>query len=94
MEIFLFGDSVTIEDLQANKDDKNFICTHSIDLEKYFKKYDVINLNKKQLELFLNGVKLNINNNDGIYRINSENMLIGTGILENNKLKRDIIIFT
>ena len=61
-------------------------------MEKYFEKYGVINLNKKQLEMFFNGVKLNINGNDGIYRISSEDILIGTGILENNKLKRDIII--
>ena len=78
--------------MQENKDYKDFICSYFIDLEKYFEKYGVINLNKKQLEMFFNGVKLNINGNDGIYRIKSEDILIGTGILENNKFKRDIII--
>lgn len=78
--------------MQENKDNKDFIFSHFINLEKYFEKYNVINLNKKQLELFLNGVKLNIKENDGIYRIKIEDILIGTGILENNKLKRDIII--
>ena len=80
--------------MQENKDNKDFIFSHFIDLEKYFENYDVINLNKKQLELFLNGVKLNIKGNDGIYRIKNKEILIGTGILENNKLKRDIIIST
>ena len=78
--------------MQENKDNKDFIFSHFINLEKYFEKYNVINLNKKQLELFLNGVKLNINGNDGIYRIKNGDILTGTGILENNKLKRDIII--
>lgn len=78
--------------MQKNKDDKDFICSHFIGLEKYFEKYDVIRLNNKQIELFLNGVKLNIKGDDGIYRIKNGDILTGTGILENNKLKRDIII--
>jgi len=92
LEIFLFGDAITINELQENKNNEEFIYSHFINLEKYFEKYDVINLNKKQLKLFLNGVVLNIKGNDGTYRIKSGGVLTGTGILENNKLKRDIII--
>ena len=42
--------------------------------------------------MFLNGVKININKPNGIYKIIRNNIIIGTGIVENNKLKRDIII--
>lgn len=89
---FEIKDSITIEELQENKNDMNFIDSHFIDLEKYFRKYEIINLNKEEKKLFFNGVKLSTNKKDGIYRIENENTLIGTGIVENNKLKRDIII--
>lgn len=88
----LFGKSICLEELQKNKDNKQFISSHFITLERYFEKFEDIELNKKQIELFLNGVKLNINKNDGIYRVMCEKELIGTGIIEDNKLKRDIII--
>ena len=51
-----------------------------------------IELNDKELKLFLNGVKLTNNNIDGIYRIYNQNNFIGLGIIENNKFKRDIIL--
>ena len=42
---------------------------HIITLEKYFKKYEEINLEDNELKMLLNGVKLNTNKEDGIYRI-------------------------
>ena len=65
---------------------------HIITLEKYFKKYEEINLEDNELKMLLNGVKLNTNKEDGIYRIKNKNELIGIGIVEKNKLKRDIIL--
>lgn len=92
MENLIFGDSIYLDELQEGKDNKQFINSHFITLEKYFEKFEEINLNEKQLQFFLNGVKLTNNKNDGIYRIKCENKLIGTGTIENNKLKRDIIL--
>jgi len=91
---FLIKDSITVEDLQKNEDNKDFILSHFIDLQKYFAKFRIIELSQEEARKFLNGVKLSSNKENGIYRVQSENKLIGTGILENNKLKRDIIILT
>lgn len=50
-------------------------------------------LDEKELEKFLNGVKLDTKVQDGICRIyNSENVFIGIGEIKNQKLKRDIIL--
>ena len=91
---FLIKDSITVEDLQKNEDNKDFILSYFIDLQKYFAKFRIIELSQEEARKFLNGVKLSSNKENGIYRVQSENKLIGTGILENNKLKRDIIILT
>lgn len=87
-----FGDAIYINELQENKDNKQFLNTNFITLEKYFEKYEKIVLNERQLELFTNGVKININKEDGIYRIECKNTIIGTGEIKENKLKRDIIL--
>ena len=61
-------------------------------MEELLKQKEKIILNKKQLELFLNGVKLANNNQDGLYRIyNQDKQFIGIGVIQENKLKRDII---
>ena len=62
-----------------------------INIEEIFKKQPYIKLNDKETKHFLNGVKLSINKVDGLYRIYN-NTFLGLGIIENNLLKRDIII--
>ena len=49
-------------------------------------------LNKRKLELFLNGVKLSFDLKDGIYKIYSNQQFIGIGIVKDKFLKRDIVI--
>jgi len=44
------------------------------------------------LQLFLNGVKLTWQVEDGIYKIYNNGNFIGIGTVKNNLLKRDIII--
>ena len=83
---FKIENSATIEELEQNKD-KYFIT-----IEKYFEKYPQIQLNTKKLQLFLNGVQLTHELDDGIYTIYSEEKFIGIGIIKNKLLKRDIII--
>lgn len=64
-----------------------------ISIEEIFKDKEKITLDNKKIELLLNGVKININLKDDIYRIhNKENKFIGIGIIKNNLLKRDVII--
>lgn len=90
---FKIEDSITVEELENNKDNIEFINSKIISIEKLFKENKSIKLENKKLELFLNGVKLTQKSEDGIYKIYDENNnFIGIGIIENNLLKRDIII--
>ena len=85
---FKLEDSITLEELEKCKD----ISLKMITMEELLKQKEKIILNKKQLELFLNGVKLANDNQDGLYRIyNQDKQFIGIGIIQENKLKRDII---
>ena len=59
--------------------------------EKYFDNAK-IDLNDRKLELFLNGVQLTHDLEDGLYRIYNNNNFIGLGIVKNKLLKRDIVI--
>lgn len=83
---FKIEDSVTIEELENNAD-KYFIT-----IEKYFENCKKINLNEKKLQLFLNGVQLTHDLEDGMYTIYSDEKFIGIGTIKNKLLKRDIII--
>ena len=89
---FDINKSITIEDLQKNIENEEFINRHIITLEKIFEKNEKIVLNDKKLTLFLNGVKLTYNSNEGIYKIYNNSEFIGTGIIKDNILKRDIIL--
>ena len=83
---FKIENSATIEQLEQEKD-KYFIT-----IEKYFEKCPQIQLNTKKLQLFLNGVQLTYDLDDGIYTIYSEEKFIGIGTIKDKLLKRDIII--
>ena len=62
-----------------------------ISIEKLFENQPKIDMDNKKLQLFLNGVKLTYNLNDGIYSIFNNNSFIGIGVVEKNLLKRDIV---
>ena len=63
-----------------------------ITIESFFRKNKSINLSNRDLTMFLNGVKLNREEENDIYRVYSEDRFIGIGIIKNNILKRDIIL--
>ena len=87
---FEINQSVTIEELEKNKNELN---EYVITMEKLLKDLPKIILDNKKLSLFLNGVVLDNENQDGIYQIfNKNNDFIGTGTVKNKKIKRDIII--
>jgi len=83
---FFIENSITIKELES-KVEKYFIT-----LEKYFKNCQQIQLNTKKLQLFLNGVQLTHELQDGVYTIYSEEKFIGIGTVKNKLLKRDIIV--
>lgn len=85
--------SITIKELEENIEDIEFLKENFISIEKLFEnkgKLIVPNIKKKH---FLNGVKITQKNEDGIYRIYTENNeFLGIGVVKNNLLKRDIIL--
>ena len=85
--IFTIEQSVSAEDLT-----KETIEKYMMTIEKLFKDLENIELNEKKLQLFLNGVKLRFDLEEGIYKIYSNQQFIGIGVLKNNLLKRDIIM--
>lgn len=86
---FDIKDTVSIEEIKNNE---NILQEKLISIEEFFKNKAIIELKDKELELFLNGVKLNKNYEDEIYRVYNTNNFIGIGIVEDNKLKRDIVL--
>jgi len=86
---FEIQNTVNIEDIKNNPE---LLEQNIITIEKFFKDKEKIELNDKALELFLNGVKLSKDTKNDIYRIYNNNKFIGLGVIEDNKLKRDIII--
>ena len=97
---FTLVDSITIEefeniikDMKLKEYNTTFIDKYLITIEDFFKSKPYIKLNNHKLKLFYNGVKLKINQPDEIYKIYDEsNIFIGTGIVKNEELKRDIVI--
>lgn len=87
---FNIKDSVTIEEFKANIENKDY--SNIIGIEKIFKEIPEITIKQREYEKYLNGVKIDTDNMDGIYRIYLDNKFSGLGIVENKKLKRDLVI--
>ena len=86
---FEISSSINIEELKQNPE---FLEERIIVIENFFENKEKIELNDKELELFLNGVKLRNDKLDDIYRIYSKDKFIGLGIIVDKKLKRDVIL--
>ncbi len=90
---FNITQAITLRELEENKENSHFINKKIIKMEKLFEEYPKIQLNKRKEVLFLNGVKLTFEKKDGLYNIyNCEQEYIGLGKVNNNLLKRDVII--
>lgn len=87
---FNIKDSVTIEEFKANIENKDY--SNIIGIEKIFKEIPEITIKQREYEKYLNGVKIDTDNMDGVYRIYLDNKFSGLGIVENKKLKRDLVI--
>ncbi len=89
---FSIADAISMDELEENRENKHFIEQYFITLEKFFQEKLVIHLEDRKLELFLNGVKLTQKLEDGNYRVYHNGKFIGIGIVQNQLLKRDIIL--
>ena len=86
---FSIENSLTISELENKaKVDNNFIT-----IEKFFADKEKIELDSASLKKFINGVKIKVSKINNVYKIYCQNNFIGTGIVSNNVLKRDIVIF-
>ena len=84
---FTLSEAVSIENLEKAPKEKYLIT-----IERIFEKCSSIELKDVSLKKFLNGVKITKNEPDGVYRIYNKGTFVGTGILKDGKLKRDIIL--
>lgn len=89
---FEIKNTITIKELEENINNKKFLEQNFISIEELFKEKGKIDLDNKKLEMFLNGVKLSCNNLDEIYKIYNNDKFIGTGIVKDKLLKRDVIL--
>lgn len=89
---FSIDNSITLEELTKNFESKKGLDGKIITIEDFFKTCYDIHLFDRKLDLFLNGVNLTQNRQDGVYRIYNKEVFIGTGTISNNLLKRDIIL--
>ena len=84
--------SITLEELESNKNNEEYLKNKIISIENIFENKNKINLNERKKELFLNGVKLTHDLKDDIYLVYSNNVFLGLGIVQNKLLKRDVIV--
>ncbi len=84
---FLIDQAITIEQLEEQGKNVPFLT-----IEELFQQKPALELTPKRLKPFLNGVKLTFRKPNGVYRIYCENKFIGIGIVENEFLKRDIVL--
>jgi len=90
---FEIEQAITIEELENNISNEQFIQQHFISIEKAFEDKKSIKIEEKRIKHFLNGVKLSFNLKDDLYKIYDEKSnFIGIGSVKNNLLKREIIL--
>jgi len=88
---FYIKDAVTISEMKEKIEAGNLESI--ITIEEIFKNNPQIQLEQEQIEPYINGVKINTKKTNGVYRIYKPNgTFIGLGIVENSKLKRDLVI--
>lgn len=88
---FYIKDAVTISEMKEKIEAGNL--ENIITIEEIFKNNPQIQLEQEQIEPYINGVKINTEKTNGVYRIyKPDGTFIGLGIVENSKLKRDLVI--
>ena len=87
------SEAITVEELEENISNKEFLIKHLITVERIFREAQDITVKENRLKHLLNGVKLSFDLEDGLYKIYDEKReFIGIGTIKNKFLKREIII--
>lgn len=84
---FTIEQAITIEELEIKKQNIEIIT-----IEDLFKQNKAIYLDDRKYELFLNGVMLTYQLEDGLYRIYHNKQFVGLGVINNRLLKRDVVV--
>ena len=87
---FKIEDSITITKLKKDMESGNKL--NLIPVEKILMDIPTIELKEEKIMLYLNGVKIKTDKENGVYRVLINNKFIGTGIIKDNTLKRDIVL--
>lgn len=82
---FSIDQAISMEQLEKEK-------VPYMTIEEIFQGSQAISLEKQRLQPFLNGVKLTMKRQDGVYRVYCNQFFIGIGIVDKELLKRDIIL--
>jgi len=88
---FEIDKSITLNELEENKNSIKFIKENIITVKEMFEEYGKIDLKDKELEKLLNGVKIYIDKQDGMYNIYNKGNYIGIAIVKDNLAKRELI---
>jgi len=81
---FNIKNSVKVDEIDSSK---------IITIEKFLENKEKVTLEPKKLELFFNGGRIKVKLADEVYRVyNVDGEFIGSGVVENGLLKRDIIL--
>lgn len=89
---FKIENTITLEDLEKNKANSLFMEKNLIKMQEVFENLPNIDLPAKKERLFLNGVNLTYELDDGVYNVYVNKKYLGLATVKNKLLKRDIII--
>lgn len=89
---FKIENAITVEELKEKIENKDY--SYIISIEEIFSQSGRIDLKAQDYSKYINGVKLEVENNvkDGVYKIYLDNKFIGLGTVSENKLKRDLLL--
>lgn len=86
---FEISQAIKISDVENIKDLNGL---KFISIEEFFKNKKSIDLGEEKLIKFLNGVKIFVGFDDGIYKVYNNKEFVGIGIVKDKKIKRDIVV--
>ena len=86
---FEINQAIKISDVENVKDLSNL---KFISIEEFFKNKKSVSLSEEKLIKFLNGVKVFVGLEDGIYKVYNNKEFVGIGVVKDKKIKRDIVV--
>lgn len=89
---FEIGQAVTVDDIEKNINNEEWINRNIIKLEDLLADNDKIIIHESDLEKFYNGVKIHVNGRDGVCSVYCNGKFLGSGVVKDNNIKRDIVL--